>query len=94
MEYCSTKWQYCPHLIQTKIKASELFRQTRDVEYVMRRYHVGRAVVYRWNKQYNGTKDSLRNKSHKSRARREDLPIHNDRQGLTGILFPLQIAFP
>ncbi len=64
MKHYTTKAQRCPHLIQTKIKAVELFRQTRDVEYVMRKYHVGRASVYRWNKQYDGTKDSLENKSH------------------------------
>lgn len=47
MEHYSTKKRFCPHLIQTKIKTVELFRQTHDVEYVMRKYHISRASVYR-----------------------------------------------
>lgn len=65
MEHYNTKKRFCPHLIQTKIKTVELFRQTHDVDYVMRRYHVSRASVYRWNKLYDGTRESLVNKSHR-----------------------------
>ena len=68
MEHYSTKNRNCPHLIATKMKAVELFRQTHDVKYVMRKYHVGRASVYRWNKQYDGTRQSMENKSHKPKT--------------------------
>lgn len=68
MEHYSTKKRNCPHLIATKMKAVEIFKQTHDVEYVMRKYHVGRASVYRWNKQYDGTRQSMENKSHKPKT--------------------------
>ena len=54
MEHYSTKKRFCPHLIETKIKAVELFRQTHDVEYVMRKYH--------------GMCEPLENKSHKPKT--------------------------
>lgn len=34
----------------------------------MCKYHVGRASVYRWNKQYDGTRQSMENKSHKPKT--------------------------
>ena len=55
-------------MLQTKIKAAEAFRQTRDIEYVMRRYHASRTSMYHWNKQYDGTPESLENKSHKPKT--------------------------
>ena len=63
MEHYSTKKRSCPHQIQ--IRAADLFRQTHDVEYGMRKHHVSRASVYRWNKQYDGTREFIENKSHK-----------------------------
>lgn len=68
MEYYNTKKRFCPHQIKIKIKAVELFRQTHDVDYVIRKYHVSRASVYRWNKRYDGTRESLANKSHKPKT--------------------------
>lgn len=68
MEDYSTKKRYCPHQIQTKIKSVELFRQTHDVDYVIRKYHISKASLYRWNKQYDGTRESLENKSHKPKT--------------------------
>lgn len=68
MEQYNTKKRFCPHLTETKVKAVELYRKSKDVNYVMRKYHVGRASIYRWNKQYDGTRESLENKSHKPKT--------------------------
>ena len=68
MEHYNTKKRYCPHQIQTKIKSVELFRKTHDVDYVIRKYHISRASLYRRNKQYDGTRESLENKSHKPKT--------------------------
>ena len=42
-----------------------MYRKTKDIGFVCRRYHISKASLMRWNKQYDGTKESLQNKSHK-----------------------------
>ena len=64
IENYNTKKRHCPHQIQTKIRSVELFRQTHDVEYVVRKYHISKVSLYRRNKQYDGTHEPLENKSH------------------------------
>ena len=57
--------RYLPHEITTKINSVKLYRKTKDIGFVCRRYHISKASLMRWNKQYDGTKESLQNKSHK-----------------------------
>ena len=65
MENYSTQKRYCPHLLQTKIHAVLLYRQEKDIDFVCRRYHISKPSLMRWNKLYDGTKESLMPKSHK-----------------------------
>lgn len=65
MNNYNTNKRYCPHLITTKIGAVKLYRYTKDIDLVLRRYHVSKASLMRWNKAYDGTKESLMNKSHR-----------------------------
>lgn len=65
MKDYSTKKRYCPHLLETKLHAVEVYRKTRDISFVCRRYHISKASLMRWNRAYDGTKNSLQNKSHK-----------------------------
>ena len=57
--------RYLPHECTTKINAVQLYRRTRDISFVCRRYHISKASLMRWNKLYDGTKESLLPKSHK-----------------------------
>ena len=57
--------RYLPHETTTKVHSVELYRQMQDVEFVCRRYHISKASLMRWNKQYDGTKESLQSKSHR-----------------------------
>ena len=57
--------RYLPHEITTKTNSVKLYRKTKDIGFVCRRYHISKASLMRWNKQYDGTKESLQNKSHK-----------------------------
>ena len=41
IEYYNTKKRYCPHLLKIKIMAVKMFRETKDIDYVVRRYKVG-----------------------------------------------------
>ena len=54
-----------PHLLETKYRAVLLFRRWNDATAVCRRYHISSASLYRWNKRYDGTKESLRDGSHR-----------------------------
>ena len=65
MESIAQKKRYLPHEISTKVNSVRLSRQTKDIGFVCRRYHVSKASLMRWNKQYDGTKESLLAKSHR-----------------------------
>ena len=60
--------RYCPHQIETRIYAVKLYRQTKDIDFVLRRYHISKSSLMRWNKRYDGTKESLTDKSHKPKT--------------------------
>ena len=57
--------RYLPHEISTKVQSVKLYRQTKDIGFVCRRYHISKASLMRWNKLYDGTKESLASKSHR-----------------------------
>lgn len=56
---------FCPHQISTKVGSINLYRYTHDIDFVCRRYHISKASLMRWNKIYDGTRESLIPKSHK-----------------------------
>lgn len=60
--------RYCPHEITTIVYSVQLYRQTKDVAFVCRRYHISKASLMRWNKLYDGTRESLEPKSHRPRT--------------------------
>ena len=57
--------RYLPHEISTKVNSVKLYRQTKDIGFTCRRYHISKASLMRWNKLYDGTRDSLAPKSHR-----------------------------
>ena len=57
--------RYLPHEITTKENSVKLYRQTKDIGFVCRRYHISKASLMRWNKQYDGRRESLAPKSHR-----------------------------
>lgn len=57
--------RYLPHEITTKINSVKLYRKTKDIGFVCRRYHISKASLMRWNKLYDGSKESVVAKSHK-----------------------------
>ena len=57
--------RYLPHEITTRIHSVEAYRRTGDWRYVCRKYKISKASLMRWNKQYDGTRESLMDKSHK-----------------------------
>ena len=57
--------RYLPHEISTKVNSVKLYRQTKDIGFVCRRYRISKASLMRWNKLYDGTRESLAPKSHR-----------------------------
>ena len=60
--------RYCPHQLSTRIYAVKLYHQTGDIDFVLRRYHISKSSLMRWNKRYDGTKESLMDKSHRPKT--------------------------
>lgn len=60
--------RYCPHEITTKEYSVKLYRETRDISFVCRRYKISKASLMRWNKLYDGTRESLLPKSHRPKT--------------------------
>ena len=56
--------RYLPHDLLTKFYACKLYRSGHSVRFVCRRYKISKASLMRWNKKFDGNKDSLRNKPH------------------------------
>jgi len=63
------KKRYLPHDINTRKYAVEMYRNCGDINYVCRKYHISRISLWRWNKQYDGTKESIADKSHKPKSK-------------------------
>jgi len=57
--------RYLPHTIDTRYYSVKLYRSGCSINFVCRRYHISKASLMRWNKRFNGDRDSLRDKSHK-----------------------------
>lgn len=65
MQIISHSQRYYPHDLITKFHALELYRNGNPISFVCRRYKISKASLMRWNKQFDGSKESLVNKSHK-----------------------------
>ena len=61
--------RYIPHEINTRKYAVEMYRNCGDINYVCRKYHISRVSLWRWNKKYDGTKESLMDKTHKPKSK-------------------------
>ena len=59
------KKRYLPHDINTRKYAVEMYRNCGDVEYVCRKYNISRSSLWRWNKKYDGSIESILDKSHR-----------------------------
>lgn len=57
--------RFLPHELTTKYYAVLLYRSCHDISHVCRRYKVSKASLMRWNKLFDGTRESLVSRSHK-----------------------------
>lgn len=57
--------RYLPHEISTRFHAVKLYQSGVGVSFVCRRYHISKASLMRWNKSFDGTRESLADRSHR-----------------------------
>lgn len=55
--------RYLPHTINTRFYAVKLYRNSCGVRFVCHKYHISKASLMRWNKRFDGSSDSLKDKS-------------------------------
>lgn len=60
-----TSISHYPHSLNTKYYAVLLYRNGNPISFVCRRYKCSKASLMRWNKKFDGSKESLIDKSHK-----------------------------
>ena len=58
MTSISQTLRYLPHDLNTKFYSVQLYRQTKSISHVCRRYHISKASLMRWNKLFDGTKNT------------------------------------
>ena len=70
--------RYPPHELKTRIYAVETYRNGNSIDYVCRKYHISRISLRRWDKKYDGTPESLMDKSHRPISRHQS--AHTDEE--------------
>lgn len=57
--------RYIPHDLNTKFYSVNLYRKGYSISFVCRRYKISKSSLMRWNRKFDGSKESLIDKSHK-----------------------------
>lgn len=70
--------RYIPHDLNTKFYSVKLYRNGYSISFVCRRYKISKRSLMRWNKRFDGTKESLINKSHKPHSKHPN--AHTDQE--------------
>jgi len=65
MTSISHSQRYLPHDLNTKFHSVKLYRNGYSINFICRRYKISKRSLFRWNKKFDGTKESLIDKSHK-----------------------------
>ena len=60
----SKKHRYLPHDVSTRYHSVKLYRSGHSIKFVCERYKISKASLMRWNSRFDGTKQSLADKSH------------------------------
>jgi transposase len=62
---CKKSERYLPHEINTRYYAILSYKNGNKASYICRKYHISKSSLSRWNRKFDGTKESLIDKSHK-----------------------------
>ena len=65
MTSISQNLRYLPHTLETRYHAVKTYQNGASVAFICRRYKVSKASLMRWNKRFDSTKESLKDRSHR-----------------------------
>ena len=75
MSIISQTQRYIPHELNTKYYSVKLYKKGYSVSFVRRRYIILKSSLMRWNKKFDGTKEFLIDKFHKSLSKKPNAHI-------------------
>ena len=78
MNSISQNIRYYPHDLNTKYYATKLYMKGYPLSLVCRRYKISKSSLIRWKKKFDGTKESLIDKSHRPLTRHPN--AHTDQE--------------
>lgn len=78
MTSISQSQRYYPHELNTKYYSVKLYRSGYSISFICRRYKISKRSLLRWNKRFDGTKESLIDKSHKPHSKHPN--AHTDQE--------------
>ena len=72
--------RYLPHKIENRIAAVKMLRNSPrgSIANICRKYHISRSSLWRWNKLFDGTKESLMDKSHRPLSKHPNAHTNNE----------------
>ena len=59
---------YLPHPLETRFHAVKTYRLGYSVSFVIRRYKISKASLMRWNRRFDGSRESLMDRSHRPKS--------------------------
>lgn len=60
--------RYLPHTLETRYHALKTYRNGASIRFVTRKYKISKSSLMRWNKRFDGSKESLMNHSKKPKS--------------------------
>lgn len=72
--------RFLPHKIENRLAAVKMLRNSPrgSIASICRKYHISRKSLWRWNNLYDGTKDSLIDKSHRPLSKHPNSHSNNE----------------
>lgn len=61
--------RYLPHTVDTRYHAVKTYREGNTLDFVCRKYKISSASLVRWNKRFDGTRESLKDSYHRTHTK-------------------------
>ena len=82
----SKKQRYLPHDVNTRYHAVKLYLSGYDIKFICRRYKISTSSLRRWYMRFDGTKESLRDKSHRPHTKHPNAHTDEEIKNILNIL--------
>ena len=82
----SKKQRYLPHDVNTRYHAVKLYLSGYDIKFICRRYKISTSSLRRWYMRFDGTKESLKDKSHRPHTKHPNSHTDEEIKNILNIL--------